>query len=103
MYDENSLEYKVEKVYTSHFSIKKFKKMVLECKKEQIIGHLKFYTQGGCLGAGTGWSEDNHTILWIDKRGVIFNNDESHIYSFEEIADLLIAQYGQYKQMTIFE
>ena len=71
--------------------------MVLECQREQIIEMLRFYTEGGCLGVGVGWSEDNHTIVDINERGVYFNNDESHIYSFDEIAELLIDQYGKAK------
>lgn len=79
------------------FDIYKFKKLVLECQREQIIERLRFYTEGGCLGVGVGWSEDNHTIVDINERGVYFNNDESHIYSFDEIAELLIDQYGKAK------
>ena len=91
------LQYKIQKVYTSFFNIRKFKKLVLECRKEQIVEHLRFYTEGGCLGVGVGWSEDNHTVVDIDERGVYFNDDESHIYSFDEIAELLIDQYGKAK------
>lgn len=102
MYEENSIQYKIEKVYTSLFNIKKFNKMVLECQKKQIISFLKHYTEGGCISASIGWSEKNHTIIHIDKRGVSFNGDESEIYSFDKIADLLISQYGEYKQLSLF-
>lgn len=91
------LQYKIQKVYTSFFNIRKFKTLVLECRKEQIVERLRFYTEGGCLGVGVGWSEDNHTVVDIDERGVYFNDDESHIYSFDEIAELLIDQYGKAK------
>ena len=91
------LQYKIQKVYTSFFNIRKFKKLVLECRKEQIVERLRFYTEGGCLGVGVGWSEDNHTVVDIDERGVYFNDDDSHIYSFDEIAELLIDQYGKAK------
>lgn len=102
MYEENSIQYKIEKVYTSLFNIKKFKKIVLECQKKEIILFLKHYTEGGCISASIGWNEKNHTIIQIDRRGVSFNGDESEIYSFDKIADLLIAQYGKYNQLSLF-
>jgi len=55
-YKEGSLEYKVEKVYTSFFNIKKFRKMVVESRKQEIIEYLRFQTTGGCLEVGIGWS-----------------------------------------------
>lgn len=100
-YEEGSLEYKIEKVYTSFFNIKKFKKLIDESQKKEIIEYLRFYTTGGCLGVGIGWSRENHTIVDIDKRGIHFNHDESHIYKFSEMADLLIKQYGRYRQLSL--
>ena len=62
-YEEGSLEYKIEKVYTSFFNIKKFKKLIDESQKKEIIEYLRFYTTGGCLGVGIGWSRENQLIL----------------------------------------
>lgn len=103
MYEENSLEYKIEKVYTSLFSIRKFKKIVYECNRNDIIKCLKFHIQNGSLGVGIGWSEDNHTIVDLDKRGIHFNHNEKAIYSFKEIAELLTNQYGKYYQLSLFK
>lgn len=100
-YEEGSLEYKIEKVYTSFFNIKKFRKMVDESRKKEIIEYLRFYTTGGYLGVGIGWSEDNHTIVDVDKCGIHFDHDESCIYKFSEIAELLIKQYGKYRQLSL--
>lgn len=99
MYTEGSLEYKIEKVYSSLFG-KKFGDMVVGCQRESIVAHLKFYTENGCIGMGIGWDEQNHTIVDLDSRGVHFNNDESLMYSFDIIAELLIRQYGKTEQIA---
>ena len=100
-YKEGSVEYKVEKVYTSFFNIKKFNKLIDESQKTEIIEYLRFHVTGGCLGVGIGWSEDNHTIVDVDKRGIHFDHDESCIYKFSKIAELLIKQYGEYRQLSL--
>ena len=75
--------------------------MIDESQKKEIIEYLQFYTTGGCLGVGIGWSRENYTIVDIDKRGIHFNHDESRIYKFSEMADLLIKQYGRYRQLSL--
>lgn len=100
--DENSIEYKVEKVYISLFFNKKFKKMVYDCDYKAVEGVLRFTTTNGGLGVGIGWDEKNNTIVDISKRGIWFNNDETEMFSFKTITKLLIKKYGKYQQISLF-
>lgn len=54
---------------------------------------MKFYTENGVLGIGVGWSESNPTVVYIDKRGVEFDNNGKY-HSFKKVALLLIKMFA---------
>ncbi len=91
--NETITDLQLEKIYTSLFDLKRERKKIEEHDVTAVIESLKFCTKNGCLGMGIGWSEENHTIVDIDKSGIEFDHDGIK-HRFKEVALLLITKYG---------
>lgn len=85
------MQYKIEAVYIKIFCVKKFKNFIRDKKLKQIVDYLQFQ---GKYYLGVGWSERNSTTIDLSPDGMRFN-DEEKIYSHEEIAEMLINQFGE--------
>lgn len=93
--DNNKItDLQLEKVYKNIFCLKKDTRKIEQHDITAVIDCLSYYTKSGCLGIGIGWDESNHTIVDIDRRGIEFDHN-GKVYSFYDIAALLIRKYGK--------
>lgn len=83
----------LQKVYDNLFSLKCMRNKIEYGDVKGVMDVMMHFTKGGCIGKGVGWSEQNPTTFWLDKRGIEFDDNGVH-HSFHDVAVLLIHKYS---------